>query len=193
MDSEFIFDGELFKQTKISKKHYVSASGKVFSLRAKGIIRGDVFYSGTKKYLRISIKRKHYFIHRLVFETWVRPLLESEQVNHKDDNSMNNSIDNLYAGTQKDNIRDCFNNGNRIGNIWYLTVLDKETDSVKTFTPASDFISYCGHPCRNQSVKRMFTRNWFKARYEILEYRHISTKLELESVTTMGDECSPVE
>ena len=62
-----------------------------------------------------------------------------------------------------------------------------------SFCPAKNFIKYSGHSCANGSLKRMFSRNWFKIRYEILEYKKINNLEELKGVTTMGDECSPVE
>ena len=39
---------------------------------------------------------------------------------------------------------------------------------------------------KGRGVKKLFCKNWFKSRYDIIYYKQI------ESVTTMGDECSPV-
>ena len=48
--------------------------------------------------------------------------------------------------------------------------LKTKENKILTFCPASNFIIYSGHSCANGSVKRMFTRNWFKVRYEIIDY-----------------------
>ena len=42
-------------------------------------------------------KRHHVFVHREVFETFVRPLELGEQVDHMDSNKKNNVIENLQA------------------------------------------------------------------------------------------------
>lgn len=92
-------------------------------------------------------------------------------------------------------MQDKFNNKHAVGHTYYLTVLNKDTNKILTFCPASDFISYSQHSCKNGSVTRLFTRNWFKKSYEIIEYSKINNLkqfLELKGVTTMGDECNPV-
>lgn len=196
MESIFI-NNEEFKQTLVSPKYYVSKKGKVYSTISRKIIRGSICHIKGKNYYRVDIKtekwRKHFYVHKLVFETWVHPLQNGEQVNHKDDNSLNNDIENLYAGTQKDNIQDCIKNQHRVGGIYYFTVYDKQNEKVITFCPASDFIEYCQHPCGNKSIKRYFKRNWFKERYEIIDYKRVPNLDFLKSVTTIPDECKEVE
>ena len=132
-------------------------------------------------------------VHRMVYETWKRLLKDGEQVNHKDDNQLNNNINNLYVGTQKENIHDCIRNGNRVGHVFYLTLFDKKENSIITFCPANKFIEYSGHTNKSGSLNKFFSKNWFKKRYEILDYKLIKNIEEFEGVTTMGDECSPVE
>lgn len=196
MESIFI-NNEEFKQTFVSPKYYVSKTGKIYSLISRKIIKGNICHTKGKKYRRIDIKtengRKHFTVHKIVFETWVRPLQNGEQVNHKDDNSLNNNVENLYAGTQKDNIQDCIKNQHRVGGTYYLTIYDKITNKTITFCPASDFIEYCQHPCKNKSIKRYFKRNWFKDRYDIIDYRRVPDLDFLKSVTTIPDECKEVE
>lgn len=193
MDS-IIFNGKEFR--KYNNTYYVSADGEIFSQYAKKIIK-PALKGKEKKYLYIDIykngKQRHTPIHRIVYESWVRPLTEGEQVNHKDDNQLNNSVDNLYVGSQKENISDCISNNHRIGNMFYLTVYDKQSRKVLTFAPANKFIAYCGHPNKSGSLNKFFTKNWFKKRYEILDFKRIKNIDELKGVTTMGDECNPVE
>lgn len=162
--------------------YYVSCDGDVYSTYSNKILKPHVDLDG---YLRVDIHGKHMKVHKLVYLTWVSRELNGLQINHKDDNKLNNHYTNLYAGTQKENIHDCIRNNHREGNKWYLTVLDKEKGEILTFSPASDFIPYSGHSCKNGGVKRVFSRNWFKKRFEIIDYKK-------KGVTTKGDECSLV-
>lgn len=60
------------------------------------------------------------------------------------------------------------------------------------FCPAYNFIEYYGHTSKNNGIKKFFNKKWFQSRYEVLEYKNIKDLSEYQSVTTMGDECSPV-
>lgn len=48
-----------------------------------------------KGYLRVSISKKLCFVHRLVAEKYIPNPNNYEQVNHKDGNKLNNSVENL--------------------------------------------------------------------------------------------------
>jgi hypothetical protein len=178
-------------------KYYCDENGNIYSEYSRKILKPLLRGQKGKQYYYIDINfgegQKHYPIHKIVYETWIGDIQDGEQVLHKDDNQFNNNINNLYLGSQKENIKDCANNNHRVGNTWVLTVYDKDIKQTLTFCPASDFIGYSGHPCKNGSVKRMFTRNWFKDRYEIIDY-YLCKNLDIKKgVTTMGDECNPVE
>ena len=77
--------------------------------------------------------------------------------------------------------------------MFYLTIYDKEKDIIKTFCPANNFIEYCGHSNKSGSLNKFFSKNWFKKRYKIIEFKRINNMNEYKSVTTMDDECNPVE
>ena len=193
---EIIINGETFKQIRFNENYYISIDGKVYSKHAQSLIKTPITSIGRKNYKRVDIyfngKQKHFVIHRLVYDTWVEPIDRTCQINHRDDNSLNNHVSNLYKGTQKENIRDCIKNGHRVGSMFYITLFDKKVNKIITFAPASDFIEYSGHPAKNKGVSRMFTRNWFKKRYKIIEKGRIQNRFHLKSVTTMADECKPV-
>lgn len=57
------------------------------------------------QYVRITENGKiiHYFIHRLVYETFIGKIPENMQVNHIDEDKTNNSISNLNLLSPKDN------------------------------------------------------------------------------------------
>ena len=196
-DKYIIINNETFKQLRINKTYYISQSGRVYSCFSQKIIKPHKRGRYPKEYYYVDIwlngRQRHIPIHRLVYDTWVEPITRDDQINHIDDNPLNNHIDNLYKGTQKQNIQDCVNNNNRVGNTWYLTIKDKQENKILTFAPASDFIAYCGHPNKSKSLNKFFQKNWFKKRYEIIEFKRIKDINHLQSVTTMADECKPVE
>lgn len=163
--AEIVINGKILRQ--FDPVYYVGECGDIYSTYSKKFLKHSIDLNG---YHRVDIHGKHMKVHKLVFLTWVGNVPEDMQINHRDDNKNNNHYTNLYAGSQKDNVCDCIRNDHRKGNIHYLTVLDKKIGKVITFSPCSDFIGYSGHPCGNRSVKRMFSKNWFKTRYEIIDY-----------------------
>lgn len=198
MDCKILIINEKeFKQIPINKNYYISRYGDVYSQYCQRVIKGDISTTRGKLYKRVNIKingkAKHFLVHRLVYMTWVGTIEENEQINHKDDDSLNNNYLNLYKGTQKENIQDCINNENRVGNVFYLTIYDKKINKTLTFCPASNFIEYCGHSNKSGCLNRFFNKQWFKKRYEVIEFKKINNLQEYRSATTKGDECSPVE
>lgn len=163
-----------FKQYK-NTKYYCDINGNIYSDFSQKILKPlKRKCSENKVYLYVDINfgkgQKHCTIHRIVYETWIGEIPKDKVVRHKDDNSLNNNVNNLYLGTQKDNIQDCFENNHRMGNIWILTVYDRLKQKTITFCPAKEFIEYSGHPCKGGGISRMFTRNWFKERYQIIDF-----------------------
>lgn len=66
-------------------------------------------------YVRINLysnnKRKNYFLHRLIAETFLEKPIGDLQVNHKDGNKLNNNVDNLEWVTPSDNQKHAFEHG----------------------------------------------------------------------------------
>ena len=195
MNAIIINDKE-FKQIRVNKNYWISSDGELYSEHANKIINASINSNLGKLYKRVDIrvdgKPHHMMIHRLVYDTWVSPITRNDQINHINDDSLDNRVENLYKGSQKSNIADCVRNGHRVGHIKYLTIFDKKVKKTLTFCPSSDFIEYSKHSCQNGSIKRMFNKNWFKKRYIIIDFKNVNDKRHLKSVTTMADECKPV-
>lgn len=193
---KIIIQGKQFNQFR-ETKYYCDEDGNIYSDFSQKILKPLIRKATDKKiyhYVDINLGegQKHIPIHRIVYETWIGPIPEGLQINHRDDNSLNNNYRNLYLSDQKENIQNCIRNNHRVGNSWILTVYDKKIQQTITFCPAKDFIEYSGHPCSNGSLNRVFTRKWFQQRYKIIDY-YLCKDLELkQSVTTNPDECKDV-
>ena len=88
----FIFDN----------KYSVSNYGNVKSYKYKTprILKPD----NSTGYLRVRINKKWFLVHRLVAENFIENKLNKSQVNHIDENKLNNNYSNLEWVTHRENI-----------------------------------------------------------------------------------------
>lgn len=172
-----ILYGKEFK--KYDDMYYISEYGDVYSVRKKGLLKHYITHYG---HHRIDLHGKHMFVHRLVYIVWIGDIPDGLQINHYDDNKDNNHYSNLYAGTQKDNIDDCFKNNSRVGNITTLTIYDKLIDRTIIFPSILDFITYSGHHVANGSLSKCMSHKWFKERYKLIDRKSVET---IESYTSI--------
>lgn len=70
----------------------VTTSGQIINKKTGHILKGQ---PNAKGYLRVSISKKLIFVHRLVAEKYIPNPDNLPQVNHKDGNKLNNSVENL--------------------------------------------------------------------------------------------------
>lgn len=179
-----IFNNKEFKEIPFNKNYYVSKDGDIYSKYGNRLLRPMYRGRENKRYLSVDIsikgKQNHIPIHRLVYYTWVRPIDSNTQINHKDDNIENNSLDNLYEGTQIENVRDCVENNHRCGDIKELIIYDIEKKKILRFCPSSDFIDYCGHPSKSGSIKKFFNKNWFNKRYKVIKYQNVADHMNIK-------------
>lgn len=88
-------------------KYKISSKGRVKSLYKKKPIILNTYTTPTCKYLcadlRKNGKRTHYMVHRLVAEAFLKNDKHLPQVNHKDENVLNNDVNNLEWCTAKYN------------------------------------------------------------------------------------------
>jgi len=150
--------------------YYVSEDGDVYSGYINRSMKHNIDLDG---YHRVDIHGRHIKVHKLVYNAWVGEVEPGKLIRHYDDNRNNNHLSNLVVGTQKDNIADAIRNGHRDlrGHTYTLVVYDKLNNERLTFCPAEKFIEYSGHSCQNGGISRMMTRDWFKKRFEVIEYR----------------------
>lgn len=180
MNQSVFIDGIEYK--KYNDAYFVSRDGQAYSMFSHKKLKHLIDCDG---YHYVDIHGKHKKVHQLVYHCWSTEPSLGKQINHIDDNKNNNHIDNLYAGTQKQNILDCFKNNHRVGNKWILIVKELQSGKRFGFYPAKEFLKYSGHVQTNGSLKRVFSRQWFKNTYEIVVFK--------KGVTTNPDECKDVE
>jgi hypothetical protein len=125
--------------------------------------------------LTVDGKRVYKKIHRLVAEAFIPNPYNKPWVLHKDDNSINNKIDNLYWGTASDNIRDSYRVGKRdrmVGEKSNRHVLKEKDIPVIVFM-------------RDRGDKFRDIANAFKVSYDTVlnicngkYWKHITSRLE---------------
>ena len=172
-----IFQGKEFR--KYDEHYYVSADGDIYSTYKKGLLKHSIDLDG---YHRVDIHSKHMKVHKLVYLVWGGPIPDGKQLNHIDDNKDNNSFDNLYLGSQKENIQDCIRNGTRKGNFKPIRVYDKVVGKILDFASISAFIEYTGHSVANGAISKCKSHKWFQLRYEIVGDEGVET-IESDTVS----------
>ena len=98
-------------------RYSVSNFGRIKTLKYKGrnvekILKEDISNTGYKRVrLYSSFSSKNYSVHRLVANAFLCNPLENKQVNHKDGNKTNNTIENLEWCTASENIKHAIDTG----------------------------------------------------------------------------------
>ena len=165
-----VIEGKIYKP--IDKEYYISEDGSIYSMYKKGILKSSVDIDG---YLRVDIHSKHKKIHRLVYEAWVGEIPKGLQVNHYDDNKLNNHYSNLYLGTQKRNIADCIRNQHRMGNYISYTLYDKRNKLIITFPSVQELLKFLNKKPANKSVNKYIHTKWFNEQYDIINREGVTT------------------
>ena len=78
----------------------ITTDGQVINKHSGRALKGQL---NGKGYLRVSIGGKLCFIHRLVAEKYIPNPENKTQVNHKDGNKLNNTVENLEWVTNQEN------------------------------------------------------------------------------------------
>lgn len=99
---------------KIDKNpnYEITEEGDVRNSKTKRVLTGSINNSGYKT-VHIKHSDNPEFVHRLVAETFVyndNPMIKTD-VNHKDGDKLNNSVDNLEWISRSDNVKHAYKNG----------------------------------------------------------------------------------
>lgn len=96
-------------------KYYITDTGEVLSVDTR--LSEPVFnkkkacLNKKRGYMYVRTRNKNFILHRLVASAFIDNPDNLRQVNHKDGNKLNNSVDNLEWVTAKENIQHAINRG----------------------------------------------------------------------------------
>lgn len=64
-------------------------------------------------YHRVSLNKKNYRVHRLVYSAWIGPLEDGKEIDHIDGNKDNNHYTNLRSVAHSENMNNAYSNGHK--------------------------------------------------------------------------------
>ena len=165
---------EEWKEVTGYPNYLVSNMGRIISKERTIVTEGGKIKHYKRKLLKPYIERngrlmvdlandgkhKAFFLHRLIANEFLEPLIDTDMtVNHKDGNKKNNCIENLEWLTNGDNIRHGFDNG-LFSFCVKCKLIDKngESHEFRSMLQASRFLGRnSGYVRKNISVGRRLT------------------------------------
>ena len=97
--------------------YYASKDGQIYNISKKTKMR----FEKTGNYYRVqcyyNLGGKHYFVHRIVWESFNGPIPDGYEINHTDGDPHNNALNNLELTTHKENCRKANHNGIKIFSV----------------------------------------------------------------------------
>lgn len=129
------------KEHPTHKGVYLTEDGRAYSSRLGRFLK---LHDNGTGYLKVSIKGKLYYIHRVVAETYLPNPHNLSQVNHLNCDKSDNSVSNLEWCSRADNMRHAVENGRWIGNKHAIggkifEVLEKSTGKIFDITDLKEF------------------------------------------------------
>lgn len=124
LDSSFVYGNDIFTPDEYMGERWayidglpgymVSDKGRVWSESSQTFIKVKPMdkHGHMGVCLCVNGKRYYEYIHRLMAKAFIPNPNNYPVVRHLDDDPSNNDLYNLAWGTQKDNARDCMENGN---------------------------------------------------------------------------------
>lgn len=148
------------------KNYMIDEDGNIYNTITKQYLKGSVGEHGYK-YYRLSKdgKKKMFYAHRLVAETFIPNPNSLPVVNHIDGNKLNNNVNNLEWVSYSDNTK-----------LWHSnnTIKHKETEYYSEDLPnevwkayGNYYVSSCGrirHATKNNLLKPSIVCGYYKVR-----------------------------
>ena len=100
-------------------RYLISPNGYVYSIKRKRNLKP---FKNEKGYLIVDLykdcQRRSVKLHRLVAETFLPNPCGHKEINHKDGNKENNSVENLEWCTRSENLKHAYANG--LKKVWFI-------------------------------------------------------------------------
>lgn len=178
--NEIIYNNKTFKKTSIDD-YFISNDGEVFSLKTNKILKANTEHHGHQRIeLKINGIPKKFFIHRLVYETWVGELKENMVIEHLDSNPKNNYYKNLKQSTQKENIKTCIEANRRIGNIKNVYLFDINKNLFYKFNSVQDLLKYFN--LKGDSISKFKKSKQRMENYKIIDDKTTEGQSTIETI-----------
>lgn len=103
------FQREEWVPLKINNNYLLNKKGEILNKKSMTFLQGE----NRQGYKRVKINNKLYSLHRLIWESFNRPLLEKEQIDHIDGNKTNNCLSNLRVVNGSENMKNAYFNGHK--------------------------------------------------------------------------------
>lgn len=119
------------------KRYRIYEDGRIWSYRSKRFLRQFIDNDGYIRHtLCVNNKRKNQTLHRWIYLAFIGDIPKGKQVNHKDGNKINNSIENLEVMTHQQNVVHAWENGlqkRRVGSkMWSSKLKEKDIQKIRS-------------------------------------------------------------
>jgi hypothetical protein len=169
------------------KGYYISNNGLVASIKDKHTYYNPYIMSPFETsfgYLRIELKTengpKKFFIHRLVYETWIGELKDNMVIEHLDSNPKNNYYLNLKQSTQKENIHTCIKQKRRNYAKKQVLLYNCQNNRYYIFYSVQD-LNNCFHLKGDSLSKFKRSKNRMKT-WKILDIQSLEGQSTIETI-----------
>ena len=136
-------------------KYYVSDSGLILDRNMKPLkIHVNPRTGYCAQYLRKDGHLVMRYVHRLVAETFLEKSDGTSEVNHKDGNKQNNSVQNLEWVSRRQNVFHAYNTG--LKKTTKIAAYTKAGVFVKAFESEKEAVDFCG-VSYNAGISRCLT------------------------------------
>lgn len=122
-----------------------------------------------RRYFRFEHKNRRTTEHRVLAETWLQDsYFDGAEVDHIDNDGLNNNINNLRWVTRQENMQKYWNSDN-VGTRKAISMMDLKEKTILTFESTKEAAEYFNVSPSNISIAKKYKSGIFKKRYKFLK------------------------